>query len=55
MESLGAHERFNVRYIEREAHLLIRWGRAYSGDFGQIVPAILNDMDRRILKYWGIG
>lgn len=55
MVSLGAHERFSVRYIEREAHLLIRWGRAYSGDFGTAVPCVLSEMDRRILRWWGIG
>lgn len=50
----GMQERFQVRYIEREAHLLIRWGRAQCNEYGVSVPVVLSDMDKRILRYWGI-
>lgn len=54
MGDFASHERFTVRYIEREAHLLIRWGRGQYGEYGAQVPIVLTDMDKRILRYWGL-
>lgn len=54
-QCFGAQERFQVRYIERESHLLIRWGRSVYGGYGATAPIVLTDLDRRILKYWGLA
>lgn len=49
--SFGHQERFSTRYIEREAHLIIKYVK---GEKFTTLPCALTEMDKRIMRYWGI-
>jgi hypothetical protein len=54
-EDAKIHERYTVPYIEREAHIILRFCRnkQYRGMGPPIDP--LTSLDRRILERWGLG
>jgi hypothetical protein len=54
MEKIWLHERFDPKYIECEARILLRFLGVNSKKKHIYYSFKLTDRDKRIAKYWGL-